>query len=96
MVARYMMDRLVMQLPVLRAELVQQHRTATLDERLGSIVEEVEMQGVWMFMTDMTFKDNLRSQDKTDSSVYPRGIFLCSVGDAVGCCSAAVAVPVAL
>ena len=35
--------RLVLQLPVLRKDLSGQHRTATIEESIGSLVEEMEM-----------------------------------------------------
>lgn len=38
-----LMDRLVTQLSVLRKGLSDQHRTATIEERIGSIVDEMEM-----------------------------------------------------
>jgi hypothetical protein len=38
-----LMDRLVMQLPLLRKELAGQHRTAAIEESIGSLVEEMEM-----------------------------------------------------
>jgi len=38
-----LMDRLVVQLPVLRKELLEQHRTATIEERIGGIVNDIEM-----------------------------------------------------
>jgi len=38
-----LLDRLVVLLPVLRKELLEQNRTAMIDERIGSIIEEVEM-----------------------------------------------------
>jgi len=38
-----LLDRLVVQLPILRKELLEQHRTATIEERIQSIVEDMEM-----------------------------------------------------